>query len=319
MEKQVDITVSVPTYNNFVMLRRALESLTSQITGGNFSFEILVINDGSTDDTAFVVKEVAEKSSVPLRYFRCNGAGVAMARNKSIDLSRGDWIAFFDDDQIAEPKWLHKLFQTALIYEAECVGSNRDLVPESDFEIPQNCVIRSLLGEELYDREFRVRSYRDLPGTGTSLVKKEILESLGGFDESMLSGGSDNDFFHRVLEGGYKIYRTPDCIVHHIISQYRLRHEYLEHISLRIGGSFAYVDQKLQSTSGLYLRLFGRIGQAALINFPKFLLASMKSDEYSALAYKCLIHRAIGYFKQVLGVNKGRLHFREEKQLFKVN
>lgn len=288
-----------------------------QVTGGDFSFDVLVINDGSTDNTLEVVEEISRKTPMPLRCFSQNGSGVAKARNRGIALARGEWIAFFDDDQVAEPTWLKELIHTALTHEAECVGSNRDLIPETNFQIPQNRMTRALLGEELYNREFQVMSYRDLPGTGTSIVRKLVFDQLSGFDESMLRGGSDHEFFRRSLCAGYRIYRTPRALVHHVISAYRLNYDYMKQISLRTGGNFAFIDQKLYGTRQTCLCFIGRIGQAALVHIPMLAFDGILSNEANVLGHKYSIWRAIGYAKQTLRRTTSKdFSFREEKQLF---
>lgn len=65
--KQIDISVNVCTYNRAEMLRGALESLICQKTDGKFSYEIVVVDNASTDTTKAVVEEVATKSPVPVR------------------------------------------------------------------------------------------------------------------------------------------------------------------------------------------------------------------------------------------------------------
>jgi len=318
MKKRIDITISVPTYNNCEMLRLALDSLMSQETCGDFSFEILVINDGSSDDTPLLVKEFSKKSRVPLRYSFQNGSGVAKARNRSIDLARGDWVVFFDDDQVVEQMWLSKLFNAALVHKADCVASNKDLVPFTNFEIPQNSIIRALLGEELYINDFWVKSYKNLPGTGNTIIKKHICSTLGGFDESMLSGGSDYEFFRRALKSGYRIYWTTKAIVHHLIQEYRLKYDYLKQISLRIGGNFAYIDKQIHGSGRRHLCFIGRIVKASAIHIPRLALAKIARNKTSVLGYKCLVWRAIGYAKHTLKIGTSSdISFRHEKALFK--
>ena len=65
---KVDITIVLATYNRAPMLRKALESLVQQETGGKFSYDILVVDDGSTDDTAAVVRECPRYCLWSIRY-----------------------------------------------------------------------------------------------------------------------------------------------------------------------------------------------------------------------------------------------------------
>jgi len=120
--KQIDISVNVCTYNRAEMLRGALESLICQKTDGKFSYEIVVVDNASTDDTKAVVKQVSKNSPVPIRYIFEENKGVAQARNRGVKGSQGAWIAFFDDDQFAEADWLRELYSTALLTRAPIVG-----------------------------------------------------------------------------------------------------------------------------------------------------------------------------------------------------
>ena len=79
----IDISIVVCTYNRSELLRGALESLMALRTGGRFFFEILVVDNASTDDTPEVIEEIRENSRVPLRSVREPRKGVAAARNCS--------------------------------------------------------------------------------------------------------------------------------------------------------------------------------------------------------------------------------------------
>lgn len=108
--ESVDISVVICTYNNALMLRGALDSVISQQTNGMFSYEVVVINDGSTDETNTVVDEVTARASVPVRRVNISGGGYTEAMNTGVREARGRFIAFCDDDELPEPKWLKELF-----------------------------------------------------------------------------------------------------------------------------------------------------------------------------------------------------------------
>ena len=101
----LDVSVVVPTYNRSDRLRRVLVALDRQITttpdGRTFTFEVVVVSDGSTDDTV----EVAEKleTSYPLRVMEQENSGPAGARNRGVQATTGRIIVFIDDDVIPAP------------------------------------------------------------------------------------------------------------------------------------------------------------------------------------------------------------------------
>ena len=87
--KILSISVLVCTYNRCEMLRQALDSLIHQRTDEEFTYEIVIVDDGSTDGTRDAVNEITSQSPVPIRYFYQQGSGVPGARNKCIREAQG--------------------------------------------------------------------------------------------------------------------------------------------------------------------------------------------------------------------------------------
>jgi glycosyltransferase involved in cell wall biosynthesis len=97
----VFVTIIIPTFNRSKLLRRALESVYKQ----TFSeFEVIVIDDGSTDDTA----DMLQREFPRVRYLYQSNKGVSSARNKGIELAKGEWLAFLDSDDEWLPQKLAK-------------------------------------------------------------------------------------------------------------------------------------------------------------------------------------------------------------------
>ena len=93
------ISVIIPTYNRASFLEEAIQSVLDQdyfARHGASSFEFLVIDDGSTDDTEDIVKSFGNK----MRYHFQEHKGVSAARNLGLDLAQGDYIAFLDSDDL---------------------------------------------------------------------------------------------------------------------------------------------------------------------------------------------------------------------------
>lgn len=96
----MNISVIIPTYNRCDLLQRALQSVITQTTP---AFEIIVIDDGSEDTTATLVKQQFPK----IRYHHQPNSGVSSARNLGIQQATGDWLAFLDADDTWHPQKLH--------------------------------------------------------------------------------------------------------------------------------------------------------------------------------------------------------------------
>ena len=102
-------SVIIPSYNSAAFLPQALDSLLSQTTG---DFEIVVVDDGSTDDTQQILDAYAAKDP-RVRCVRQENAGVSAARNNGLAAAKGDWVTFLDADDTYAPDTL-QAFSTAI-------------------------------------------------------------------------------------------------------------------------------------------------------------------------------------------------------------
>jgi hypothetical protein len=296
----VDVSVVVCTYNRAEMLRDTLPSIVVQRTAGLFSYEVVVVDDASTDQTSLVIREMAGVSPVPVRYARGEGKGVAAARNRGIAESKGEWIAFTDDDQLAEANWLSELVAAAGRTGADCVGG---IVPlklsgQGPSAIPPVC--RACLRETVAVTEERKRDRKNFPVTGNSLIRRRVFDSIGCFDESLTLGGEDLDFLRRVRKAGLDIWQTPRAVLHHLVPPYRLREDYLRWNALRNGVCFAHMDLREHGLLGAALLCAARIGKSLLLTVPCYCWACLRRDESQRLGQGCQLSKLEGYVRKVL-------------------
>src|SRR2546430_10472903 len=117
------VSVVVPTWNRAALLRDALASLASQDYPPE-RYEIVVVDDGSTDATSAVAADSVESDSLPrVQYVRQAHAGLNAARNAGIAAAKGDLICFVDDDVEAPRAWLRAIVQGAARHPyAGCLG-----------------------------------------------------------------------------------------------------------------------------------------------------------------------------------------------------
>ena len=299
----MDIGVVVCTYNRKEALRNALDSLIHQETEGAFTFEILIVDDGSTDGTEDVLKEIIKNTSaIPIRYVHKEGAGIADARNRGVREARGRCIAFFDDDQWAEPRWLLELYKVAVESEADCVGGTvlLDLPDSAKLNLSPFC--RSALRESLLGYEPERYSEKVGLSTCNVIIRRELFERVGTFDASLLTGGEDPDFFWRASKQGAEMWHAPKAIVHHIIPESRLREEYFRRTSLRLGLSGAWIRYKHKGR----LRWFLALGRWILRSFARdiwlLLMALLLRDKSKQLDRKCRLWCTLGYVRGSLSL-----------------
>ncbi len=323
---KASVTVIVCTYNRSEMLREALKSLVAQETAGSLSYEILIVDDASTDNTENVVREISRRSHVPIRYVLGEGKGIAAARNRGLSESSSGWIAYFDDDQLADPGWLRELYACAFDTGAGCVGGRRVL------DLPQERVarlartFRNLLGEVDLGSERKKCGRKEFPGAGNLLLKRSVFDVAGRFDESHARAGEDTELAQRMRSAGIFTWYAPAAVARHMTPEYRLKEHYMVWTSQRVGDNFAYRDYLEWGLARTTLACIARIGRAVMITTPIFVLAWMRGDEARLLEQKCLLWRAVGYtmhafhrlMPRLVQPDRffSRLEFRKERQTF---
>ncbi len=182
------VSVVVPTYQRAQVLARALDSAVAQTYP---DVEIVVVDDGSTDDTEAVVARYGER----VRYVRQTNGGVSAARNRGIAVSTGELVAFLDSDDTWRDDKL--ALQVAYLAAHERVG----LVLCDLFRSSGGVVRRMYRRETLpHDGQVLVWVLRDarLPPS-TALVRRAVLDDVGGFDTTLRTA-EDLDLHLRIAE-----------------------------------------------------------------------------------------------------------------------
>jgi glycosyltransferase involved in cell wall biosynthesis len=210
---QNKIDVVIPVYNGAKFILQALESVVNQTLSPR---RIIIVDDGSTDNTYELVVKYAENSRVEIKIISKNNGGLSSARNAGIKESDGDFIAFLDaDDSWVKNKLEEQisLFEKtkfknlALIYcDYDVINSNGDILFKNykaplDDKRMRGSVFKTLLS----------RNQIASSGSGV-LIKREVFETVGLFDEN-LKFGEDWDMWLRISER-YEIDFVDKVLVH---------------------------------------------------------------------------------------------------------
>ena len=289
------ISVIVCTYNRAEMLRATLRDVTRQQADERFSFEIVVVDDRSTDHTRSVVAQAASTSSVPVRYVQGEGTGPTGALNAGLADSQGQWIAFFDDDQLAGPRWLQELYYTAMESGAHLVGGPIRL----SFPQPETAklgpVCRALYGEHPNFKDAQRRNHIPLPGGGNRLINRTVFNSIGVFDNAIANGGADTDIVVRARAAGFRFAWAPNAIVRHLIPPDRVSSARIKRYCLQAGCSISYIDWKNRGMVTMILLCAARIGRAFLVKLPLLLASHLRGNPFEILDVKATLWTAAGY------------------------
>lgn len=221
------ISVCLCTYKRET-LRKTLESLVQQQLPAYVQFEVVVM-DNDVEESG---RSIAESfDNLDLHYQVCAERNLSAVRNATIEAASGDYIAFIDDDEWAEPDWLAKLLEAMQHYQADAIFGYVDVRYPSD--APDWIVSGHM---------FR----KDHCKTGTVLTKgatsNALLNARWVRDEAIRfdpvfgkSGGEDTDFFHRIHQAGGKLVFENDAVVSEVVESHRLNLDYLKKQNVRIG------------------------------------------------------------------------------------
>jgi cellulose synthase/poly-beta-1,6-N-acetylglucosamine synthase-like glycosyltransferase len=217
------VTVMIPTKNNVGTIEECIRSIRNLDYPQN-RLEIIVIDAHSTDGTT----ELLGKSGVRLIL---DDSNPSTAYNKALPHARGEFIAFVDSDARVQPLWLAKLLREFEDPRVAAAGGNI-LTWNEERILPR------WIGHELTYRYSRMpRNIRRI-ATTTLLVRRSVLEEIGGFDER-LDTGYDAKLGFDIADHGYRMVFSSDAVVYHyhrpsLSSFFRQQYRYARNDILRL-------------------------------------------------------------------------------------
>ncbi|MDD5677975.1 MAG: exopolysaccharide biosynthesis polyprenyl glycosylphosphotransferase [Kiritimatiellae bacterium] len=205
-------SVVVPAYNGADTLPACLNALVSQDFPAD-RYEVIVVDDGSTDTTPEVVRQYAARSGSPIiRYFRQTNQGPASARNHGAREAEGQILVFTDADCEPATNWLQEMCRPFSDTSTEITGV------KGVYRTRQESVVARFAQMEFEGRYRKMRKlkYVDFIDTYSAAFKKTVFASLGGFDTSFPEANNEDvDFSYRLASKGYKLVFNPAAAVYH--------------------------------------------------------------------------------------------------------
>lgn len=249
------ISVIIPTRNRSIYLSDTIESIYQNNFPAN-QFEVLVIDNGSTDDTKLKCLAFEKKYS-NLKYFFEGKNGLHYGRHKGMLESKGEVLIYIDDDVIVSTKWL-KSFQETFDKDSKIVLAGGNDLPKFEGEVPE--WVNSLWKKNQYGKFLSEYSLVDfnLPAQeippqfiyGCNFaIRKEFLLLCKGFHpdgfskENLLRRGDGETFVsNQVTKLNFKSFFHPEAFVYHRIPQERLTQDYLNSRYFSQGVTYSYVN-----------------------------------------------------------------------------
>lgn len=232
------ISLVICTYNRSGYLPGSLESINLQSIDKD-QFEVVVINNASTDDTAIVVRSyMARNPQINISYYFEHNKGLSFARNRGIAEAKSPLIAYVDDDVILTPDYLKELV-SFFDQNPKVDGAGGKVIPkyESGSEpVWMSKYLAGFVGNVNHGTEIkRFTPEMKYPAGCNMIYKKEILLKAGGFNNDLKFRSDDKYIFYKVREVSDQIYYLPDAWLYHYIDSYRLDMKNFKTLFLKTG------------------------------------------------------------------------------------
>jgi glucosyl-dolichyl phosphate glucuronosyltransferase len=230
----VKITVILCTYNRCQTLAKMLESVAASKVPDSVEWEVLVVDNNSSDQTRQVVEDFCRRYPGRFRYLFESQQGLSCARNAGIRESQSEILSFTDDDAIVEPDWLWNL--TSALQGREWIGAGGRIIPVWPRPLPGwlSTDDPNTMGPfGAFNVGTEAGPLKRPPFGGNMAFQREAFGKYGGFradlgrSGSNLQGREDLEFANRLLAAGERLRYEPDAVVRHPVAESRMQKRYV--------------------------------------------------------------------------------------------
>lgn len=199
------ISIVIPVYNSEQTLEECLQSILAL---SYINFELIIVNDGSSDSSEAIIQGYAQKDQ-RIKFITTENGGPASARNTAIAMALGEIVFFTDSDVVVNSDWVEKILSCFVEDEIAAVGG----------------IVKAYSLDTVCERAEQMR-YDEVVGTESAYVealptcnlaiKRSVLLEIGGFDEGYKHASTeDYDLCYRIRAKGYKIYLDANSYILH--------------------------------------------------------------------------------------------------------
>ncbi|NBI29357.1 glycosyltransferase family 2 protein [Chengkuizengella marina] len=225
------VSVILPIYNAKNLLKASLLTFTYQVLEHDDSFEVIVVDDGSTDGTDEVVSSLELNYKIEYIYLpRTEKSSRSAARNKGIEVASGDVLLFVDGDHLVPPNFINEHLRFHKVYDNFAIIGFRQFLSKGDIpmdKLKEGFSVKMFPPIIKLDERFQVvnqfsENFSNLEyiwylfWTCNCSVKRNIVEKIGGFDEDFIHWGlEDCEFGYRLYKQGVRFAYNRESIVYH--------------------------------------------------------------------------------------------------------
>ena len=274
------ISVLIASRDRARLLAKTLQTLSRQEPPG-CPFEIIVVDNASTDDTAAVVSAAARECPAPLVYLRETRPGKSHALNTALGRARGDLLALTDDDVLVSPDWLGAFARAFAQTDADfAVGRILPL-----WEAPPPRWLSPALYGVLAIPDAGTRRLTIAPGVNDHVmplganmaIRRHVAERVGGWNPDLgklqgtLRTGEDHEFALQMMAAGFTGVYEPEASVQHRVPAERLRLAYFQRWFYDNGGIAAHLEERYPTAD------------RRVLGVPRYLFRQFAGDIWSTI------------------------------------
>jgi len=283
------LTVSICTYNRSQNLQPLISLLRKQQV--QIPFEILIVNNNSTDNTIQVLEKLRKEPGVKLRFVTETQQGIPYARNRAVSESlQSDYMFFMDDDEEPVPGLLEATINALMNEDADCAGGKVQIAFES-FQRP-SWLSDSLLGFlaeiDHGPNPFWITDISTPLWTANIAYNMKIFRSNPTlrFDHrynrigNTIGGGSDSIMFKEQVKRKFKIRYRPDMVVRHHVEKWRIKRSYFLKLHYLSGKKKGMYEMKTEGKTlfGISRFMYLQLMKKTLHSFKLYMI---KDSEYT--------------------------------------
>jgi GT2 family glycosyltransferase len=257
----VRVSVVICTLNRSQPLKACLRAVESQTGVVPRDVEVVVVDNGSTDNTPTVVKDFRRYSRYDVRWCVEERVGLSNARNRGVAEATNRLIVFLDDDARPAPGWLAAHVRAFAETNAQCIGGRIRL----DWEAPRPRWLHPALDPflgliDLGDERASFAFPRSYPGGGNIAFRREVFDLVGLFDPELgvrpgrVIGSEETDLCYRLEHAGGRVIYEPHAEVSHPVPAAKLTKRWFRRRAYHAGRTACLVELRHLGRA----RLFGR-------------------------------------------------------------
>jgi len=269
------IDICVCTFRRDSILE-AMRTLGAQIVPDGVTLGLIIADNDETPSAQSKVEAAAKALTVPVTYVHAPSRNISIARNACLDTAMGDWVAFFDDDEIAPAEWISQLYETAIEGGFDVVfgPAIAEYAPDTPAWIRQ---------KDYHSNWPERRGGEVQTGHTCNALMRRTAKAIEGqrfLLEKGKTGGEDTEFFFRIWRAGAKLGIADDAVVYEPADPARLSFNWIMNRKYRSGISYGRHSLEMPTLGariGLFMKAAMKCGFSALIAVLTLPLATQRN------------------------------------------